>query len=50
MELRIDSGIEVATMRVERQLPTNSRTVSPARAAAVTISCTTSSIEARHER
>ena len=47
IELRIDSGMEVATIRVERQLPTNSRTAMPARHAAVTISCTTSAIEAR---
>ena len=47
IELRIESGMDVATIRVERQLPTNSRTAMPARQAAVTISCTTSSIEAR---
>ena len=46
MELRIESGMEVATMRVDRQLPTNSRTASPARTAAVNISCTTSRIDA----
>ena len=47
MEVRIASGMEVATISVERQLPRNSRTVMPVRKAAVTISRTTSSTESR---
>ena len=31
IEVRMESGMEVATIRVERQLPTNSRTAMPAR-------------------
>ena len=46
-EQRMESGIEVATINVERQLPRNSRTVRPVRIAAVIISCTTSSPESR---
>ncbi len=45
-ELRIDSGMEVATISVERQLPTNSSTVVPARTAAISISTPTSMTEA----
>ena len=44
---RMDSGIDAATISVERQLPTKTSTAMPASRAAITISCTTSSIEAR---
>ena len=39
--------MDTATIRVERQLPTNTSTANPASTAAVAISCTTSSIQAR---
>ena len=45
-ELRIESGIELATIKVERQLPTNSSTVVPAKVAAISISTPTSMTEA----
>ena len=45
IELKIDSGIEAATISVERQLSMNSSTINPASTAAVPISCTTSTIE-----
>ncbi len=47
IEHRIDSGIEVATISVERQEPRNSSTVSPVSTAAVSISSTTFSTELR---
>ena len=47
IEDRMESGMDAATIRVERQLPTKISTARPARIAAVTISCTTSSMEAR---
>jgi hypothetical protein len=46
MELRIERGIESATMSVERQLPMNIRTAAPASTAAMAISTTTSPIDA----
>jgi hypothetical protein len=47
IEDRIASGIEVATINVERPEPKNSSTINPVSTAAVTISWTTSSTEAR---
>ena len=47
IEARIDSGIEMAMIRVLRQLPRNSRIMSPVRAAAMTASRTTPEIAAR---
>ncbi len=47
IEHRIDSGIEVAMISVERQEPRNSSTTRPVRQAAVTISCSTSETESR---
>ena len=47
IEHRIDSGIEVATISVERHEPRNSSTVSPVSTAAVSISSTTFSTEER---
>ena len=44
---RIDSGIEVVTIRVERQLPRNSRIIRLVNAAAITPSRITPWIEAR---
>ena len=44
---RIDSGIEVVTIRVERQLPRNSRIIRLVSAAAITPSRITPWIEAR---
>ncbi len=41
-EARIDSGIEISTIRVERQEPRKSRIISPVRTAAITASRTTS--------
>ena len=35
-EVRIESGIEMQTMRVLRQLPRNSRIIRPVRKAAIT--------------
>ena len=46
MELRIDSGMEVETISVERQLPTNTSTANPASTAALNISCSTLRMEA----
>ena len=46
-ETRIDSGIEIITIRVLRQLPRKSRIISPVRPAAITASFTTPSTEAR---
>ena len=46
-EHRMESGIEVATISVERHEPRNSSTVMPVRNAAVTISCTTSNTLSR---
>ena len=47
IEARIDSGIEMAMMRVLRQLPRNSSIISAVSAAAITASRTTPSIAAR---
>ncbi len=47
IEHRIESGIEVATINVERPEPRNNSTTRPVNTAAITISCTTSSTEAR---
>ena len=47
MEARIDSGIEIAMMRVLRQVPRNSRIMSAVRLAAITASRTTPEIAAR---
>ena len=46
-EVRIESGIEMQTMRVLRQLPRNSRIISPVRTAAMTASRTTPLMAAR---
>jgi hypothetical protein len=43
---RIDSGIEIEMMRVERQLPRKSRIIKPVRAAAMTPSRITEKTEA----
>ena len=47
MEARIDSGIEIAMMRVLRQVPRNRRIMSAVRLAAITASRTTPEIAAR---
>ncbi len=47
IEHRMDSGIEVATISVERHEPRNSSTMSPVSTAAVSISSTTFSTELR---
>ena len=47
IEARIDSGIEMVMISVLRQLPRNSRIMSPVRAAAITASRTTPPIAAR---
>ena len=47
MELRIESGIEVHTMRVLRQLPRNSRMTRPVSTAAMRVSRTTPPMAAR---
>jgi hypothetical protein len=46
-ENRIDSGIEITTVSVERQLPRNIRIMSAVSAAAISASRTTPSIDAR---
>ena len=47
MEVRIESGIEIAMMSVLRQLPRKIRIISPVRHAAIMASRTTPSIDAR---
>ena len=47
MEQRIESGIVVPTIKVERPEPKNSRTTRSSTPAAITISCTTSLTDAR---
>ena len=47
IEARIDSGIEMAMISVLRQLPRNSRIMSPVSAAAITASRTTPVMAAR---
>jgi len=47
MELRIESGIEVHTMSVLRQLPRNSRMTRPVNTAAISVSRTTPPIAER---
>ena len=47
IEVRIDSGIEIAMMSVLRQLPRKTRIISAVRQAAITASRTTPSIDAR---
>src|SRR6202047_5061462 len=46
-DVRIESGIEMQTINVLRQLPRNSRIIMPVRPAAISASRTTPSIEAR---
>ena len=46
-DVRIDSGMEMQTMSVLRQLPRNSRIMNPVSVAARRASCTTLSMEAR---
>ncbi len=47
IEVRIDSGIETATITVLRQLPRNSRIINAVSVAAMTASFTTPSSAAR---
>ena len=47
MDVRIESGIEIHTMRVLRQLPRNRRITAPVSAAAIRVSRTTPPIAAR---
>ncbi len=47
IETRIESGIEMQTMIVLRQLPMNSRIISPVRQAAISASRRTPWIDAR---
>ena len=47
MEVRIDSGIDTTTMMVDRQLPRNSRIISPVRLAAMMPSLITPSTASR---
>ena len=46
-EVRIESGIEMQTIRVLRQLPRNSRIIRPVRPAAISASRSTPLMEAR---
>ena len=47
MEVRIESGIEIHTINVLRQLPRNSRITAPVSAAAINVSRTTPPIADR---
>ena len=47
IEVRIESGIEIQTIRVLRQLPRNRRMTVPVRNAAIKVSRTTPAIAAR---
>jgi len=46
MDARIDSGIEIKTIRVDRQEPRKSRIINPVRPAAIAPSRSTPAIEA----
>ena len=50
MEAKIDSGIDVMTIRVLRHEPRNSRIINPVRAAAMAPSRTTPAMAARTNR
>ena len=50
IEVRIDSGMEIAMISVLRQLPRNSRIMSAVSAAAITASRTTPEMAALHEQ